>query len=170
MSIWLWTIKKSSRRWKTKVSWVYKKLIYNTKIGFLNFYCLPQVIPWNKNFLNFLFYRLWKCLKFYEYKRIAYYKKVLEFLLLSASGCVRLLHYHYCYSPYSICFEGFSYELLLILQNSGISLSNCRKRFRDYVVSVLLYGSETWPRSTVDLLHMKSSDHAIIRCKCGAKI
>ena len=34
---------------------------------------------------------------------------------------------------------------------------------------MLLYGSETWPMSTGDLSHIKTSDHAMIWWICGVK-
>ena len=50
---------------------------------FLNFYCLPQVALQNKNVLNLdsslKYKKIVKCWKFYEYKKIAYYKSFFEF-------------------------------------------------------------------------------------------
>ena len=49
----------------------------------LNFCCLPQVTPQNKNFLNFFFIdysleykKILKCWKFYEDKNIGCYKNI----------------------------------------------------------------------------------------------
>ena len=53
-------------------------------------------------------------------------------------------------------------ELLSILTNRDTSLLNCGKVFKAYVRSELLYVSATWPMSTRDLSHIKTSDHPMI--------
>ena len=61
------------------------------------------------------------------------------------------------------------HKLLPILKNTGISLINRGKVFKACVRNVLLYGSETWLRSTEYLLRIKS-DHIMIRWLSNFKI
>ena len=62
------------------------------------------------------------------------------------------------------------HKLLPILTNKRISLVNRGKVFKTCVISVLLYGNETWPLSTEGLSRIKRCDYAMIRWLSNVKI
>ena len=61
-------------------------------------------------------------------------------------------------------------ELLPILTCRGISLLNRGHFYNSCVRNVLLYASETWPVTSVDIARLARSDHAMIRWICASKL